>query len=119
MLLRDTKTKSIQHLMSKMHYLNEDLLLTGDHAMKKYVATWGGGDARGAWGRVPNPTSVFCTRFCERRAIRQGGGGTQAHINPLPPGCNHHRNAPHARSSSIKHIFPSQRFLHAFWVNDE
>ncbi len=49
--------------------------------------------------KVQAPASVFYTRFEQRRAIRRGGGGTQAHINPLPQGCNHHRNAHHARST--------------------
>jgi hypothetical protein len=34
--------------------------------------------------KSPGP-SVFMRTLGERRAIRRGGGGTQAHINPLPP----------------------------------
>jgi hypothetical protein len=65
------------------------------------------------------PASCFTRDLGERRAIRPWGGGTQAHINPLPPGCNHHQNAHHARSNSIKHIFlkspgPSQHLYACF-----
>ncbi len=42
--------------------------------------------------KTPGP-SVFTRALGERRAIRRGGGGTQAHINPLPPDCDHPQNA--------------------------
>jgi hypothetical protein len=55
--------------------------------------------------KTPGP-SVFTRALGERRAIRRGGGGTQAHINPLPPDCDHHQNAiaraPHDQSYFLK-----------------
>ncbi len=52
------------------------------------------------------PASAFFARVLgERRAIRRGGGGTQAHINSLPPGCNHHRNIHHMRSNRVYSLF--------------
>ncbi len=33
------------------------------------------------------------------------GRGDKGTHNPLPPGCNHHRNAHHARFNNTKHIF--------------
>jgi hypothetical protein len=57
-------------------------------------------------GVSEDPTSVVFTHILgDRQAIRRGGGGTQAHINPLPPGCNHHRNVHHARSKRMYSIF--------------
>ncbi len=55
--------------------------------------------------RAQAPASIFTHVLGERRAIRRGGGGTQAHINPLPPGCNHHRNAHHTRFNNTQPIF--------------
>ncbi len=49
---------------------------------------------------IKSPTQQFFTRVSgERQAIRRGGGGKMAHITPSPPGCDHHQNAHHARSS--------------------
>jgi hypothetical protein len=81
---------------------------------------WGSGDARGVRGRVRRPQPVFLSAlFSARRAIRLRGGGTQAHINPLPSGCNHHRDAHYALSiiNSIKS--PTQQFLRAYRAKDK
>ncbi len=75
-------------------------------------------EARGEWGRAQRagacpkaPASVFTHAFSPRRAIRLRGGGTQAHINPLPSGCNHHRDAHYALSSMYNIKSPTQRFF--------
>jgi hypothetical protein len=53
----------------------------------------------------PSQHFIVMRALGERRAIQRGGGGTQAYINPLPPGCNHHRSTQHALSTRIEHIF--------------
>ncbi len=48
------------------------------------ISRVGGGDTCGEWGRIWGLQPAFFTRVLgERWAIRRGGG-TQAHINPLP-----------------------------------
>jgi hypothetical protein len=75
----------------------------------------------GEWGRARRagacpkaPASVFKRAFSAQRAIRLRGGGTQAHINPLPSGCNHHRDAHYALSNIYSIKSPTQRFLRTF-----
>jgi hypothetical protein len=73
-----------------------------------------------ARGRVRRPQPVFLsTLFSARRAIRLRRGGTQAHINPLPSGCNHHRDAHYALSIIYSIKSPTQQFLRAFRAKDK
>jgi hypothetical protein len=70
-----------------------------------FLLIWRGGGERAANGGVSeDPASNFYACFGGRRAIRRGGGGHRQ-TNPLPPGCNHHRNIHHTRSYRIKNIF--------------
>jgi hypothetical protein len=85
-----------------------------------FIEAWGGlGTSAARKGVSEAPASVFKRTFSPRRAIRLRGGGTQAHINPLLSGCNHHRDAHYALSSIYSIKSPTQQFLRAFWAKDK